>query len=624
MPRTALIATAFACCPIALAGPLDPPQGPVAPTMKPLDSIEPRICLNDLRGDEGAVLIITEPGQYYLDADVLGQPGKHGIRIVTNGDVSIDLNGFVLRGVPGSLNGIDMDLGPQTVVGSRLSITSKEGLARASITSWGGDGIRTSGVIECQCTHLIVEDCGGSGIRHLHPEGVIHRDIATRNCLGDGTTITPPTQARARRGVTNRFQQCRARGNMGNGWNITTRPAASNTHFEDILSCGNAQNGFLITEDPTAPASADGGDPRCMWDRVASRDNGGGGVIIGIVVGSTLAVEVNDTSCTGNGTAGFDTRVSGSGSHTGAVHVYRRCHFNDNGTDGLRTQNPLHVESSTMTKNALYGLVAEGDDPNESIVVFHVCHLIANGAGGADIVKGRFSNFRSVVSDNGGPGIQTGDGCLLLTESSVTNNNGPGVITNGTLNIVSSDFRRNAEEGVLCINGSCVADGMVTEFNGTSGNGAPGASFINCPEVTLRNCVSNGNDGPGYRARTDSSIGPIRWMAPEALASKNGGDGFDLDNCDGAILERCKTSGNAGIGFNLGPNFINGRVEGCSANGDGAGGIWVAGQKNLVISCSATANAAGAFNIAQGNSAARVISGSALATSSDPRANIEH
>ena len=227
--RDALTSLLFICLAASptVAGPLSPPPGPVAPTGKTLDAIEPRVCLNDLPGDEGAVVLVTAPGQYFLRADVVGEAGKHGIRIVTSGDVSIDLNGFVVQGVAGSLNGIDMDLGTQTVVGSRLSIRCPDGTCRASVTGWGGDGVRTSGVIECSCTHLLVEDCGSAGIRHLHAEGIVHRDVATRNCLSDGTVVTPPTQARAGSGVTNRFRACRARGNGGNGWNITTRPTAS-------------------------------------------------------------------------------------------------------------------------------------------------------------------------------------------------------------------------------------------------------------------------------------------------------------------------------------------------------------------------------------------------------------
>lgn len=92
---------------LLIAGPLNPPSGSVASTYKTLTEVEPRHAINSTNtpGDDDSNFKITQPGSYYLTGDLTGQSGKRGIEIATN-DVTIDLNGFTLRGVTGALEGI--------------------------------------------------------------------------------------------------------------------------------------------------------------------------------------------------------------------------------------------------------------------------------------------------------------------------------------------------------------------------------------------------------------------------------------------------------------------------------------------------------------------------------------
>ncbi len=74
-------------------------------------------------------LIISCPGSYYVAGSLVGTSGSDGILIDSN-DVTLDLNGFDLQGVGGSLTGIRVN-------GSRSNISIRNG----SIRGWGNDGV---------------------------------------------------------------------------------------------------------------------------------------------------------------------------------------------------------------------------------------------------------------------------------------------------------------------------------------------------------------------------------------------------------------------------------------------------------------------------------------------------
>lgn len=81
----------------AQGGPLTPPPGAPAPTMKPLNLVEPRIPL--VAGAPGVIvgasgrIDITQPGSYYLTKDLQVAENIDGIVIFTSG-VSLDLMGY--------------------------------------------------------------------------------------------------------------------------------------------------------------------------------------------------------------------------------------------------------------------------------------------------------------------------------------------------------------------------------------------------------------------------------------------------------------------------------------------------------------------------------------------------
>lgn len=136
---------------LASAGDLNPPPGPVSPTMKTMIEVEPRIAVNETNtpGDDDSLFRITQPGSYYLAGNVTGESGKSGIEIAAS-DVTLDLNGFALIGVSGTLKGISAG-------GSRLSIFN------GTIRNWDGGGVSGASA-RSLFAHLRVSDNGSNGL----------------------------------------------------------------------------------------------------------------------------------------------------------------------------------------------------------------------------------------------------------------------------------------------------------------------------------------------------------------------------------------------------------------------------------------------------------------------------
>ncbi len=152
---------------LAQAGPLDPPLGPITSTNKPIGEIEPRKAINSTNtpGDTNSVYRITAGGSYYLTENLAGVSGKHGIEIATGAPVTIDLNGFTLNGVAGSLKGIGGDGGVTPIVTVR----------NGTVTGFGSQGVEA--VI---AQDLRVLQNGGIGIL-LTDQGIVSDCVVRGN-----------------------------------------------------------------------------------------------------------------------------------------------------------------------------------------------------------------------------------------------------------------------------------------------------------------------------------------------------------------------------------------------------------------------------------------------------------
>ncbi|MFM9957449.1 MAG: right-handed parallel beta-helix repeat-containing protein [Phycisphaerales bacterium] len=200
------------------AGPLNPPPGPVASTPGP----EPRTAINatTTQGDPDSLFKITQPGSYYLADNITGVTGKHGIEIAASG-VTLDLNGFDLAGVPGSLDGVNVSLL------SAVNVSVRNGSVRA----WGGSGINLTdaGTSATNVADIVASQNGIVGIR-MGFGGTLTRCTAYNNTGSGiagaaGTVITEcAANTNGSHGITTgsgcTISRCTVRSNTGDGINV--------------------------------------------------------------------------------------------------------------------------------------------------------------------------------------------------------------------------------------------------------------------------------------------------------------------------------------------------------------------------------------------------------------------
>lgn len=151
---------ALSSCAAAMAGPLDPPTGPVtdtsvpgavSPPMKTLGQVEPRTAVQSLPAGATSLYVISAPGSYYLTGNINGASGKHGISITAE-NVTLDLNGFALLGVSGAGDGI-----------TTATFLKNISVVNGAVKGWPGSGVNVqtdNGRIE----GLRVSNCTLAGI----------------------------------------------------------------------------------------------------------------------------------------------------------------------------------------------------------------------------------------------------------------------------------------------------------------------------------------------------------------------------------------------------------------------------------------------------------------------------
>ncbi len=307
------------------AGPLDPPAGPVAPTFKTMTDVEPRIALiaANTPGDTDSVFKITQSGSYYLTGNLAGVSGKSGIEIAAS-NVTIDLRGFTMQGVTGSLDGI--------VTSGGSGITIQNGF----ITGWS-DGIDLVFSRQSRVSGVNASDNTGAGIR-------TGNEAIVRECIAFSNDANGISVGGAGSGV---IESCIARSNTLDGITLSASGVVRNCDARNNGGAGirSSSNGYsLITE-------------------CSALENVGDGIRVGN--GAT----VSRNTCSFNGDAGIGAGIRATGVDNRIEE--NNCATNERGIEVTGTSN--FIARNTVTGSVVNNWVISA---NNVILV-----VVANNAG---------------------------------------------------------------------------------------------------------------------------------------------------------------------------------------------------------------------------------------------------
>lgn len=453
-------------------GPLSPPPGAPAPTMKSLDQIEPRIAINaaNTPGDAGSLFRITQSGSYYLTGNLTGAAAKNGIAIAAGG-VTVDLNGFSLIGVMGSLNGIE-------VAGVRRRIKIHHG----DIAGWDGVAVNGANGIISQLEDLRVSNNDGGGL-------VIGGASTIRNCVaqdngasglraGAGSTVIGCSSSSNVTGITAtdaKVQSCAVNLNTGDG--IVLSGAAT---VGDCTVVNNGNSGIV------AGSGA-------HITHTTSSNNGARGieVISGAIIGCTVYSNTGDGILTGSGATVKDCVAEGNArglvtddganiagcsakSNLGDGIVTRKgsavvaCSASQNGGHGISGRDGCTVHDSAATANGGTGIIMNNafstvarctarGNAQHGIIAESVsgCGACGNTLNGIQVSAGNSYGFvfENTCNSNGGAGIFVGAGNRV--EGNTVIDNARGIeVTGGQNLIIRNSARSNGFKNYVIASGN--------------------------------------------------------------------------------------------------------------------------------------------------------------------------
>ncbi len=328
-PIAAVSALAIAACAgLLVAGPLNPPAGPVVPTMKTLAEIEPRIAINETNtpGDAGSLYRITMPGSYYLTGNVTVS-GKTAIKIMAS-NVTVDLNGFSLIGSGGGSIGVRFE----DQAGSYACTTLRNGCVRGMsfdgvnlysnnargtlveniiATHNGGEGISVSG--GCALRDCVASNNGGVGLFLSAYQSSAIEDCVANNNGSTGIEVS---------GSASVVRACSALQNGGDGI-VAGRSAIAECSVAANSGCGiRATLGGSVTGCTTFGNTADGiqVDDGCRV--VGNNCRADGGFTSAAIHVTGLGNRIEGNNCT-DAKRGIDVDVSGN------IIIRNTCSGND-------------------------------------------------------------------------------------------------------------------------------------------------------------------------------------------------------------------------------------------------------------------------------------------------------
>jgi parallel beta-helix repeat protein len=394
---------------------------------------------------------ISQPGAYIVNSNLTGVSGQRGI-IVNASNVTIDLQGFELVGVSGSLVGID----------ASDNLTVRNG----TIRNWPWSGIRRFG--------------GGNGL-------VVDGVVLIANGMGIDALLTTNT----------RVSDCRVENSSDSSTNAGGIRLGGRATVSNCVSTGNSGRGIIVGEGSTVvetTASQNGQDGifagvRSRLENCDASYNGYAGIIVrvyslirgctaywngGTEIVAHAGSTIEDCTANGAGTPGHGIHIGDGGAVNVDNSTIRGCVASDNGG----------VEILAGARAVLEHCVADGNgSPGNGIEVGAdsiVIGCTATNNGGIEILAGDRSVIESCVADGNGTagnGIQLANASVM--RGCTARNNG----------LTASDTEIYADDQVLIE--SCVADGWTGAARGA------GAGIRIREKSTVRNCIVTNNLGMG-------------------------------------------------------------------------------------------------------------------------------
>lgn len=334
-------------------GSLTPPPGPPAPVMKTLDQLDAKldqripISLATTPGDNDnspSLYKITQPGSYYLTNSVTGVSGKYGIEVAA-ANVTLDLNGFEVAGVPGSSGGVYAPGAP----GLKLH--------NGSIRSWLNFGVLATDT-DGRFEDLRLHDNGTDGL-HVG-DGAL---VAQCQARGNGSS---GFRAAGRASFIDCSASFNTVGFYGGGGGLVIRCQAFNNSSSGFFFFGtasecvasqNGQDGFnnigLMETCQASSNTRDGINGGSQVRACSVMGNSRHGVSVGaaaVVTGNTIAnngIGSGVTDGAGIVAIGDDNFITGN-----------RCSTNDRGITVQGSHN--QIEGNQLVHNGDHGLLVTG------------------------------------------------------------------------------------------------------------------------------------------------------------------------------------------------------------------------------------------------------------------------
>lgn len=582
------------------AGDLAPPVGPVAPTMKTLQQVEPRIPINSTNtpGDAGSLFKITQPGSYYLTGNITGEAGKHGIEIAAIG-VTIDLMGFVLLGVPGSLNGIHSP--------GFILTTVRNG----HVYTWGGDGVRLAGnSVVVEGINAVTNGGWGIFLNVSFPGSRISGCCAGQNTLGGISA--------AQAGLVERcavYFHPSAPGIVG----------SSATRIEHCV-LWNCNPGIQFGFSFGSGGAFDNSMFACPVGIVASGTNTR---IERNIISTTQASHVG-LRATASGNDFIDNVVYGSGDHYDFVAGNRLRLILSKVPESIDWPAHVTLAGTLFGTSGQHGITVNADD----VTIDLGGHTLQGVGGSFDGITANGSRRNTAVRNGkvvgwANDGVDLGNASnATVTDLHSSNNSGIGIVVGTHGAVRDCTAASNGSDNIRLDYGGraerCIAS------SSTGGHGI-NAAFTQC---SVTDCTANSNSQSGIRVSQ-------RGQVLRCTASDNILHGVHITFggvVEGCFLQSNDTSGilmDAGGGVHIHGNTISESVQGIRIINAGACRV----EDNTVTGCTtaydiqnagnfirgnSAASSTTAYSIVGGNTAGPVITSGTIGTATNPYANISH